>query len=245
MMKGFLLASGEGKRLGGLVFDKPKVMIGIGGRPILEYNLNILKDAGIRDIIMNLFHKKKSIIDYFKDGKDFNVNITYSHEDRLYGTAGGVKRAQSLLTSTFVVIYGDNFSNCNLRPVLEYHRLQKAIATVVLFNKQINQNSGIVGGCVRIDNYNNAILEFIEGKGNVTDYVNAGIYVLEPAVLGFIPDDTFYDFGNDVFPLLLSKGKTILGYLMPENEYLFGIDNIECYKKTKDFFENKSKGELR
>jgi len=244
-MKGIILASGEGTRLRPLTNNKPKVMLKINNKPVLEYNINILKKAGISDIIITVYYKQDIITDYFKDGGQFNVNIIYSHEDRLLGSAEGVKNIDSDITSSFVVIYGDNFSNCNLRPVLECHRENRPIATIVLFNREKNLNSKIAGGCVKFDNRSNRILEFIEGKGSITNYVNAGIYILEPEVLDFIPDNTFCDFGKDVFPLLLSKGKTIYGYLMPENEYLFGIDNVECYKKTKEFFENKLKGELK
>lgn len=242
MTSGIILSSGKGMRLGKLTEDKPKGMLTVAGKPILEYNLDILKKSGIKNIIINLYHKKDVITKYFKDGSEFGVNIIYSHEDKLYGTAGGVKRVSTFLSSTFAVIYGDNFSNCNLTEVLEYHKQKNAIATIVLFDRENNPNSGISGGCVMIDTNSKRILEFIEGKGAVTNYVNAGIYILEPEVLDYIPEDSFYDFGKDLFPFLLSKGIGIYGYLMPKYEYLFGNDTIDCYEKTMKFYKESLKG---
>lgn len=241
-MKGILLASGEGTRLRPLTDSKPKVMMTIGERPVLEYNLKMLTKANIKDIIINLYHQKDAITGYFGDGNNFGVKITYSHEDRLYGTAGAVKRINCLLTSSFVVGYGDNLSNCDLVPIIKYHKKRKTIATVVLYNRERNRNSDIAGGCARLDLESSRILEFVEGKGSLTNYVNAGIYILEPKILNYIPKGIFYDFGRDLFPLLLAKGIEIYGYIMPDDEYLFGIDTIESYKKAEDFYEKELKG---
>jgi mannose-1-phosphate guanylyltransferase/phosphomannomutase len=241
-MKGIILASGEGSRLRPLTNDCPKVMLKIGERPVLEHNLELLKKSGIKDIIITLYYQPEAVVNYFQDGADFGVKISYLFQEGLRGTAGDVKRIAAGLTSSFVIIYGDNFSNCNLKPVLEEHKKNHRLATIVLFDREKNPNSKIAGGCVRIEDKTHGILEFIEGKGSISNYVNAGIYVLEPRILDYIPANTFYDFGKDLFPQLLIKGEMLFGYPMPENEFVFGIDTIDCYERTKLFFQKQLKG---
>ena len=238
-MKAVLLAGGLGERLRPLTNDKPKVMLPIGRKPVLEHNLILLKKANILDIIITLYYKRDAIIDYFKDGRGLGVNIAYAHQENLLGSAGDVKRINTDFKSSFVVIYGDNFSNCDLKSALEYHRQDKQMATIVFFDRERNPNSQIIGGCLRLEPKTNRILEFIEGEDCLTNYVNAGIYILEPEILNYIPLNTFYDFGKDLFPKLLKEGKVLSGYLMPQNEYLFGIDTVDCYEKTNRFYKDK------
>jgi len=238
-MTGILLGGGEGVRLRPLTDDRPKVMLPIGDRPVLEHNLRMLQAAKISDIIITLYYRPEAITGYFKDGSRFGVSIRYSRQEDLRGSAGDVKRIRADMTSPFVVVYGDNFSNCSLARVLEYHAGSGGMATVVLFDAEKNPNSRISGGCARLEAGTNRILQFIEGKGSRTRYVNAGIYVLEKEVAGYIPENTAYDFGRDLFPLLVREGKEIYGYLMPEDEYLFGIDTVECYERTTAFYKNR------
>jgi mannose-1-phosphate guanylyltransferase/phosphomannomutase len=241
-MKGIILGGGEGTRLKPLTDRCPKVMLKIGEQPVLEHNINLLKNAGIRDILITLYYQPEAVVNYLHEGADFGVKISYLRQPDLLGTAGDLKRAAGKIGSSFVVIYGDNFSNCNLKSVLAEHKRSQRLATLVLFNRQKNPNSNIAGGCVRLEEKLGKILEFREGAGPVTDYINAGIYVLEPQVLNYIPDNVFYDFGKDLFPLLLTKGQMLFGYLLPENEFVFGIDTIDCYERTKLFFQKQSKG---
>lgn len=241
-MTGVILAGGKGDRLKPLTDDKPKVMLEIGGRPVIDYNVNLLKEAGISDVIITLYHKSGAVTGYFKDGAGRGIKIAYSLQDALKGTAGDLKSVKREFASAFTLVYGDNFSNCALKTVIGYHSKNKGIATIVLFDRDINPNSGIAGGCVDIDRETGRIRKFTEGKGVLTGYVNAGIYVLDPAILGEIPANTVYDFGRDLFPALIEKGQAIYGYIMPPDEYLFGIDNMECYETTKKFYEKKLKG---
>ena len=236
-MIGVLLGGGRGERLKPLTDDKPKVMLEIGGRPVLERNLELLTDAGIRDVIVTLYHEPETVMKYFKTGSAFGAVIKYSRQESLLGTAGDIKRIRPRLNSRFVVVYGDNFSNCCLKPVLERHKKNKALATIVLFDRELNPNSGIAGGCARLEPGTGRIVEFTEGKSRTDGYVNAGIYVLEPEILGYILENSVCDFGRDLFPLLIRERKAVYGYEMPAGEYHFGIDTAVHYQRTKAFYK--------
>ena len=235
-MKAIILAAGKSTRLRPFTNKKPKVMMEIGGKPILEYNLNVVKKAGIKDIYINLHHAPEVITNYFGNGSKFGLNIIYSREKNILGSAGAIKKIEKKFSETFFVVYGDNFTNCNLKKLLEFHKKNKGIITIAIFDRTKNKNSGIAGGRVVYDKKTFKIKSFREGDNNKIPFVNAGIYALEPEILKYIPKNKFYDFGKDLFPLLLRKKVDVYAYLMPKNEYLFGIDTLECYKKTKDFW---------
>ena len=102
-MKAFILAAGLGTRLRSLGLDMPKVMVPIGGKPLLEYHLELFKRQGIREFIVNLHYLPEKITDYFGDGSRFGVSITYSLEPELLGTAGAVKKMEANLRLFFGV----------------------------------------------------------------------------------------------------------------------------------------------
>ncbi len=240
-VKAIILAAGKSTRLRLFTDKKPKVMIEIGGKPVLEYNLNIVKKAGVKDIYINLHHAPENITDYFGDGSKFGLDIIYSKEKDILGSAGAVKKLEKEFKKTFFVVYGDNFTNCNLKKLLEFHKKNKGIITIAIFDRTKNKNSGIGGGRVVYDKRTLKIKSFKEGGKSKVPFVNTGIYVLEPEIFKYIPRNKFYDFGKDLFPLLLKKKVDIYAYLMPKNEYVFGIDTFECYKKTKDFWAKMKK----
>jgi len=238
-VKAIILAAGKSTRLRPFTNHKPKVMLEIDGKPILEYNLNIAKKARVRDIYINLYHAAENIRDYFGSGTKFGVNINYSREKNILGSAGAVKKIAKdfpRFKETFFVVYGDNFTNCNLSKLLKAHKKNKGIATIAIFDRTKNKNSGIAGGRVLYDKKTFKIKSFRETSSAESNFVNAGIYVAEPEILKYIPKDKFYDFGKDLFPLLIKKRIDIYAYLMPKNEYVFGIDTVECYKKAQNFW---------
>ncbi len=204
-MKAMILAAGKSTRLRPFTDNKSKIMMEIGGKPILEYNLDIVKKAGIKDIYINLHHAPENITNYFGQGKRFGVNIIYSKEKNILGSAGAIKKIEKEFKETFFVVYGDNFTNCNLKKLLEFHKKNKGIITIAIFDRTKNKNSGIAGGRVVYNKKTFKIKSFREGSNNKILFVNAGIYVLEPEILKYIPKNKFYDFGKDLFPLLLKK----------------------------------------
>jgi NDP-sugar pyrophosphorylase family protein len=233
-MKAFILAAGLGTRLRSLGLDLPKVMVPVGGKPLLEHHLELFKRQGIRELIVNLHYLPEKITSYFGDGSRFGVKITYSREPELLGTAGAVKKMErELLDGTFVVFYGDNLVRVQFAPLIEFHRARKAVATVVLFASP----EPWTGGVVETDS-NGRVLRFVEKpdpKQVSTNLISAGIFVIEPSVLEMIPAGKFYDFGRDVFPKLLAEGRPV--YAMMPEAYIRDVGTPERLAKAQQDFE--------
>jgi len=232
-MKAIVLAAGLGTRIRPAARKTPKVMLCIAGRPVLEHNLLRLRDAGIKRVYINLHYMPQAIKNYFGNGSRFGLEIEYSYEKRLLGTAGGVKKIAKNFKKSFLVVYGDNFTNFNFKRLIDFHEKKGAAVSIALFNKKTNQNSGIAGSSVEIDK-RSRIVNFAEGR-NTTDLSNAGIYVLSPKVLRHIPSGKFFDFGYHLFPLLLRRKIDMYGCLT--KGFVLGMDNINCYNRARKFTE--------
>ncbi len=234
-----VLAAGEGTRLRPLTLDRPKPMLPIGEKPLLEHVVTWLRRHGITDIAINLHHEPESVTDYFGDGHCFGVSITYSYEERLLGTAGAARRLQSFFEGTFVVVYGDVFTNLDLTRLIAFHSISST-----LFDLPI---PFLTLALYRVDNPSACGVVELDGRGRVTrfvekpppdrvfsDLVNAGVMVLEPGILKYIPPDTFYDFGRDLFPRLLAVGIPLFGTPIAEDEYLVDIGTPTGYARARN-----------
>lgn len=235
MVKAFILAAGLGTRLRPLGLDIPKVMVPIGGKPLLQHHFELLRQQGVREFIVNLHHLPEKITDYFGDGSRFGIHITYSHEPQLLGTAGAVKKKEAeLRDGTFLVLYGDNLFRFELAPLLAFHREHGALATIALWESPEPWTGGVVetdaAGRVR------RFVEKPDPKEVSTNLINAGIYLLEPAVLEAIPVGQFCDFGRDVFPKLLAEGKPL--YAMKPDAYVQDIGTPERLAKAQRDYES-------
>lgn len=227
-MKGMILAAGEGRRLRPFTDHVPKPMLLVAGRPLLEHTIAHLRDCGLTELAVNLYHLPAAVMDYFGDGSRWGVQLHYSVEERLLGSAGGVKRLQSFFDDTFVVFYGDLLTWTDLRPVIAWHRQAKVMATLGLYRVPDPWNRGIV----QLDGGQN-IVRFVEKPPRdqvFSNLANAGIYVLEPEVLERIPSEQAYDFGHDVFPGMLTDGIQIAGYVI--EDLLIDIGLPEKYEEA-------------
>jgi NDP-sugar pyrophosphorylase family protein len=227
-MKGMILAAGEGKRLRPLTEDMPKPMLPLAGRPLLEHIINHLRDCGVNDLAINLHHLPDAVMDYFGDGSQWGVSLRYSVEDSLLGSAGGVKRLQSFFDDTFLVYYGDVFTQADLGPMISLHRCGQVLATMALYQVPDPWNRGIVA----LDDQQ-IITRFVEKPARdrvFSDLANAGIYVLEPDVFNWIPVGQTWDFGHDVFPTLLAEATRVAGYIIKDN--LIDIGQLEKYEQA-------------
>jgi mannose-1-phosphate guanylyltransferase/phosphomannomutase len=197
-------------------------MVEIAGKPVLEHNIEWLRRFGVTDLVINLYYMPHAVRDYFADGSNFGVKITYSEEETLLGTAGGVKKVASFFKGPFFLWYGDNLSNIDLRRLYSFHEKNAAVASIALFYRADPTASGIVG----LDN-NSRITRFLEKPRwdqVFSNWVSAGIFVLDPSITEFIPPDKVSDFGHDVLPLLLANDEPLFGYPMAEDEGLWWID---------------------
>jgi mannose-1-phosphate guanylyltransferase/phosphomannomutase len=219
------MAGGEGSRLRPLTSGIPKPLVPVVGKPVMEHILRLLRQHGITDVIVTLQYLGSAIRDYFGDGSDFGVDITYVVEDAPLGTAGSVKNAQEYLDEPFIVISGDALTDIDLGQVMAYHRAKQAAATIVLTSVSNPLEYGVV-----ITNPDGSINRFLEKPswGEVfSDQVNTGIYVIEPAVLDLLPPATAVDWSGEVFPRMLGNNMPLFGYLAAG--YWCDIGNIQTY----------------
>ena len=224
-MKAMILAAGQGTRLRPYTNRTPKPMIPIGGKPILEHTVESLSACGIREIAINLHYCPDVIQNHFGDGVKWSVSIRYSYEAALLGTAGALKGLSDFFDETFILWYGDNLCHLNLSKLINFHRTKGGIGVIVLHWREDVSQSGIVA----LDN-DCRILRFLEKPSSeqvFSHWVNAGVFVLEPEVLNYIPDDQSYDFGRDLFPKLLESDQALYGYRMNEDEKIWWIDRTE------------------
>jgi len=208
-MKGIVLAGGEGRRLKPLTQNRPKPLLPVAGRPCVDYVLRSLINSGVRELVVTTAFMSDALIKSVSEGLAYDASILYSFEATPAGTAGSVKRVADFIDGTFVVAMGDVLVDLDVRPLIEFHRRKKSVATIALTEVEDPTEYGIVG----LDK-SGRIQRFKEKPSReeaFSNLVNAGIYVLEPDVLDLIPDDRPSDFSKDVFPLVLAKGMPLHG----------------------------------
>jgi NDP-sugar pyrophosphorylase family protein len=241
-----ILAAGDSQRLRPLTSNVPKPMLVIAGRPILEHNVRLLVRHGICDLIINLHHCAEAIRSYFADGSGFGARIRYSWEPVLLGTSGAVKRVAEEFRDTFLVVYGDNLTDCDLGNFMAHHQRKGGVATIALFHREDVTSSGIV----EVDS-EDRVLRFLEKPRPdeaFSHWVNAGLLALDPSILDSIPEGVS-DFGREVLPSLIGKERGVYGYRM--SEQLWWIDSPADYERTRQlvdeslFYPNSSSAAVR
>ncbi|MBN1219071.1 MAG: NTP transferase domain-containing protein [Anaerolineae bacterium] len=227
-MKAVILAGGEGSRLRPLTIERPKPMIPIVNKPVLKHILDLLQRHNITEAVITAQYLAEFIQDYFGDGSNFGMNIRYCIEESPLGTAGSVKNTQAYLDDTFLVISGDSVTNLNLTELIEYHKKSNTLATLALYRLADPMDYGVIN-----INHKGQITNFQEkpGRGTVmSDYVNTGIYVLEPKILDFFEPNISFDFANDLFPLVHEQGHPLYGYVA--GGYWCDVGNIAEYMRA-------------
>lgn len=235
--KALVLAAGEGTRLRPLTLDRPKPMLPINGKPLLEHIVEWLRRHGIQEIAINLHHCPEVITRHFGDGARMGVRIVYSYEDPILGTAGAVRKLNGFVNGgPLVVMYGDVLTDLDLSALLTFHR-QKRLGdsltgvTMSLYHVPNPTEVGLVG----LDQ-SGRVIRFVEkpAPGQVfTDLANAGVLIIEPDVVQLIPPNTFYDFGLHLFPQLLRAGVSMYGWVIPPGTYLLDIGTFDKYAQAQ------------
>ncbi|WP_414564223.1 MULTISPECIES: sugar phosphate nucleotidyltransferase [unclassified Anabaena] len=238
-MRAVLMAGGSGTRLRPLTCDLPKPMVPILNRPIAEHIINLLKRHQITEVIATLHYLPDVLRDYFQDGSDFGVQMTYAvEEDQPLGTAGCVKNIAELLDETFLVISGDSITDFDLTAAIEFHKQKRSKATLILTRVPNPIEFGVV-----ITDEQGHISRFLEKPSAseiFSDTVNTGTYILEPEVLEYLPSHTESDFSKDLFPLLLAKGEPIYGYIA--QGYWCDVGHLDAYREAQyDALDRKVK----
>lgn len=228
-----ILAAGEGTRLWPLTLDRPKPMLPVAGRPMLEYTIAWLRYHGVTQIGINLHHCPQVVMDHLGDGSAFGVEITYSVEKTILGTAGGVKGIASFFDDTFILVYGDVLTDSDLKALIDFHfaRSEGPHLSMSLYRVPNPWECGIVSLDGR-----GRVIQFVEKPGLqdvFSDLANAGVLVMDPELVEYIPDDCFYDFGRDLFPQLLQLRVPIYGWPLPDTAYLIDVGTPEKYARAQ------------
>jgi mannose-1-phosphate guanylyltransferase/phosphomannomutase len=235
-MKAVIMAGGFGTRIQPLTSNIPKPMIPLMNRPIMLHIVELLKKYQITDLVMLLYHQPHVIKNFFRDGSDFGVKITYVTPLEDMGTAGAVKYAEKFLDERFIIISGDLLTDFNLKKIIDFHEENKALATITLTSVKDPLQFGVV-----VTDKGRRITQFLEKPGwgeVISDTINTGIYVLEPEVLRHIPAGENFDFSQDLFPLLLKNKAPLFGFA--SKGYWRDIGNTDSYREAHhDIFRGR------
>lgn len=197
-----ILAGGVGVKMRPLTYEVPKPLIPVRGRPVIEYTIDLLRDAGIRDVIIATGHLGEKIKEAVGNGQKYGVKISYSHEGRPLGNAGALRDAKDLLlTKPFLVVNGDVLIKINISEFIQFHEEEKYLATMALSTKRDTRGYGTV--LLRGEK----ILDFakVETPGK-SQLINAGLYIFNPDIFGYIPK-TGEAYLDDIFPRLAREGR--------------------------------------
>ncbi len=238
-MKAMILAAGKGTRVRPITHTTPKPMIPILQKPVMEFLLELLREHGFNEIMVNVSHLSEEIENYFRDGQRFDVQIAYSFEGRIkdgeligeaMGSAGGLKKIQdfqSFFDDTFVVLCGDALIDLDLTEAVRRHREKGAMASLI--TKRVPRDQVSSYGVVVTDE-DGRVLSFQE-KPSVeeaaSDMINTGIYIFEPKVLDFIPSGEPFDIAADLFPRLVESGAPF--YALPMEFEWVDIGKVPDY----------------
>jgi mannose-1-phosphate guanylyltransferase/phosphomannomutase len=224
-MKAVLMAGGFGTRIQPLTINMPKPMIPLVNQPIMLHIIELLKKHGIDELVLLLYHQPEIIKNFFGDGSEFGVRITYVTPLEDFGTAGAVKAAAKYLDERFLIISGDLLTDFDLSEVIKFHEEKRAKATITLTSVKDPLQFGVV-----ITDKEGRITKFLEkpGWGEVfSDTINTGIYVLEPEVLDMIPEGENRDWSKDIFPAMLAENAPLFGCNL--SGYWADIGNTDAY----------------
>jgi mannose-1-phosphate guanylyltransferase len=217
-MKAMILAAGKGTRVRPITYTIPKPLIPILQKPVMEFLLELLRQHGFDQIMVNVSHLAHEIEGYFRDGQRFGVDIGYSFEGSIVdgklvgeavGSAGGLRKIQdfnAFFDDTFVVLCGDALIDLDLTAAVKQHRANGAIATVV--TKKVPKEDVSSYGVVVTDDHGR--IKSFQEKPSVEEAlstdINTGIYIFEPEIFDYIPPKQEFDIGGELFPKLVEKG---------------------------------------
>ncbi|MFC4237026.1 nucleotidyltransferase family protein [Thalassospira xianhensis] len=222
--KVFLMAGGLGTRLRPLTETIPKPMLHVGGKPILQTTIEKFVDEGFEDFYIAVNYLPEIIKSHFGNGERFNCNITYIQETKRMGTCGALSLIQEAVQEPIVVMNGDLLTHMRIRNIIDFHNNHSACATMAVREYHFQVPFGVV----EIDDCN---IKSISEKPEQSFHVNAGIYVVSPEVLRYIPSDTFYDMTTLFEDLKETNLRTVA---FPLHEYWIDIGCKEQLEKAND-----------
>ena len=230
-MKAMVLAAGKGMRLFPLTGVLPKPMAPVADKPIIQHIFELLSRTGVDETHANVHHLADVVLDHYgEETKVGGMDVRFHREQRLMGTAGGVKNVAEAFEETFVVVMGDALTDVDVREVVDFHKEKKAAVTIALIPVEDTTEYGVA-----VLDGEKSIVGFQEKPGPeeaISNLANTGIYVLEPGALSYVPEGAFFDFAKDLFPRLLEAGERVAGYNV-RGSYWSDIGTLSAYKKAQ------------
>ena len=217
MMRAMILAAGFGTRMRPLTDTLPKALVSVAGRPLIEYTLLFVKSHGIEEVVLNLHHLGHRLRDTLGDGSIYGLRITYSPEDPILDTGGGIKNAQPFLDGEpFLVLNADTILDFDLTAFLATHRQTQAIGTLLLRPNPDEARYGLIEtdrtGAIRRIRGEPSEMEVNEP---LSRFMFTGCQVLEPRIFDYMPQGRAFSTTHELYPQLIRRGETLQGFIHP------------------------------
>jgi NDP-sugar pyrophosphorylase family protein len=231
-MQTVILAGGLGTRLGALTSNLPKPMVRVAGVPYLEHQLRLLREQGLRDILLLTGYRGDQIQKHFGDGKHLGLEIQYSREPRPLGTGGALKLARPLLDSTFLVIYGDSYLPIDYRSVGRQLTTGSARGVIVVYRDITGETSVPMNIALTADNIVCRYDKIARNRPEELLYVDAGVLAFRDSVLDLIPPGTTTSLEEEIFPVLI-RDRDLIAY--PTGQRFFDLGTPERLRTVEAF----------
>lgn len=226
-----IICGGLATRLKDLAKSTPKSMIKIDNKPFLQYQIEKLKKQNIKDIVLCVGHLSEKIIDYFKDGKKFGVNIRYSHDgDKKLGPIGAIKNAENLLEKDFFIMYGDSYVFVDFQDVYDFYKKNnKLVCMVVYKNEDRYDKSNLIVENKKVVGHKDL------NKNKKPKYIDYGTSLLNKKALQYIPENTFFS-TKEFFKEMILRDE-LLAYEVQKRFYHIGTPH--ALEEFRDYIKNK------
>jgi dTDP-glucose pyrophosphorylase/CBS domain-containing protein len=222
-LRAVIMAGGFGTRLMPLTEEVPKPMLPIGGRPLMERILNNLQKSGVKKVNITTHYRPEMIVEHFGSGDDIGFELNYTVEDQPLGTAGALGLIDEW-DDPLLVINGDILTTVDFRTMLDFHKSHKSKLTVGTRHFEVPVPYGVIE-CEGVN------ITDVKEKPNLTFFVNAGIYLIEPDVCKYIPRNKKFDM-TDLIDLLIEEGENVVSF--PIREYWLDIGKHEDYLRAQE-----------
>lgn len=229
-MQAVILAGGKGTRLNQYTKETPKPLIRVCGKTILEYQIENLKKYGLSDIIISLGYLGEQIRDYFKDGSEFGVNISYIEEKDLLGTGGALSLLKGKIHEDFILLFGDILLNINWHKFVNFHMDKGGIGSCIVHPNNHPYDSDLI--VCNEDSSINKILYKNEERGYYKNIVKSGVHIFNKRILDYIEENKKQDLEKDVFINLLKKNEKI--YCYKTTEYIKDMGTVNRLSQISD-----------
>ena len=211
-MRAMVLAAGLGTRLRPLTDDRPKALVEVGGRPLITYNLELLRRFGITEVVINLHYRGDALRAALGDGSALGLRISWSEEDPILDTGGGIKKVEALLhDDDFLVMNGDTIIDLALDRLIAAHRARGAAATLVLRRDPEQARYGEIEVDEQ-DRIRRLLGVPASGAARLEPFMFAGVHVMSPAVFHYMPTAGAFSVTRDTYPAMLADGALLYGF---------------------------------